>query len=1089
MDCYQKKIMRCFVFLACLILHLASYRVSFAQSYQLISYQTDQGLPNNIVKGIVQDGTGFIWIATDGGISRYDGKNFLNYKKELPSNYTKGFMRTRAGKILCLNDGGLTEVHSKYDGATFSSFIAGGQDLKDAKKVIYPKDALEDCQGNVWVAESQSILKWSKGQTKRYTFEEKYLKNDFSRSFRIVEAACGHLFITTYAGFLFKYNDTEDKFDLIDIGERIYDVADAIAIERSTIWLGESSGVTEVKFSPDYKKHTTKRVIKESAVSALHIDKKGNVFMGTWRKGVFRIDYAQENPTARKIVESKANVINYIFVDAEGNLWLCTNDGLEFLQPNAFKTVVVGDYNVYVQSISYKAGQALVLSEGSKIHQVLFQNNDYETKVLYDHKANVFGLAQTKGKYYIGTNDAELVIWQRDKVKTIDLRKYGATVNQVYADKKDNVWISQYDRKNGVVKVDAEDNLTHYSNAEGLESPIYAVAEAPDGTLYAVGEGSAFLYRFNPSKNKFENISQPVITQSNITLRARDLYVEDDHTIWIGTNLGLFVQRNGKLSLVNLGKRFTNADVSAIAKDKEGNFWIGSELGLIKYKGDKVVVFEKVNGLSNVNISHRGILCTDNGRIFVATTNGFNFSVQKLGSTEHTPAPVFLNMKSNDQHIDWEKQKVFEGGITFQVDFVSFTYPNQPVLYQYRLKGITEGEEWIDLGTQNQIVQPRMPAGSYVLEIRARQQGNHDWSKPITFSFQINKLWYLTNLAIFSYIVLGAVLIWLGVNIYTFRLKQQKQVLSKRIALATKEIEERAQHLQEANTLLSSQKEEIQRQKKSLEEQKDLLEETYQIIQLKNNKITDSIRYARTIQSAVLPEERALNNAFRDHFVIYRPKDVVSGDFYWMLPYQNRHFVAVVDCTGHGVPGAFMSMIGHTLLYRIIKLKGILEPAAILATLHNEVRVVLRQRYTGNVDGMDICLCVLEKMDSQNDYSPYKITFSGAKLPLYYVTNDSLELLEEDRKAIGGIQNQARNFTNKEVILQAGDMIYLRSDGITDQNNFKRKKFGETQFSKIIEKNAHLPMKEQKNILEEALDNYQEGTEQRDDITVLGIKL
>jgi serine phosphatase RsbU (regulator of sigma subunit) len=382
-----------------------------------------------------------------------------------------------------------------------------------------------------------------------------------------------------------------------------------------------------------------------------------------------------------------------------------------------------------------------------------------------------------------------------------------------------------------------------------------------------------------------------------------------------------------------------------------------------------------------------------------------------------------------------------------------------------------------------------MPAGNYVLEIRAKQQGNHEWSKPLTFNFQVNKLWYLTNLAIFCYIVLGVLLIWLGVNVYTYRLKQQKVVLSHRIALATKEIEERAQHLHEANTLLLSQKEEIQRQKENIEEQKDLLEETYRIIQLKNNKITDSIRYARTIQTAVLPEERALNNAFREHFVIYRPKDVVSGDFYWLLPFQNRQFLAVVDCTGHGVPGAFMSMIGHTLLYRIIKLKGIFSPAQILSTLHNEVRVVLRQRYTSNVDGMDVCLCVLEKMDEHNDLSPHKITFAGAKLPLYYVTNDSLEILEEDRKAIGGIQSQVRMFTNKEVILQAGDTLYLRSDGIVDQNNVKRKKFSETQFSKIIEKNAHLPMKEQRTMLEEALEKHQEGTEQRDDITVLGIRL
>ncbi len=1086
------KISQAFLLLLCLqIAVFGGCGNVFAQSYQLLSYQTDQGLPNNMVKGITQDATGFIWVATDGGISRFDGKNFFNFKKELPSNYTKGFIRTMAGKILSVNDGGITEITNTHEGATFAPFLPGGQDLKDETKTIYPKDALEDCKNNIWIAESTSILRWTKGHTKRYTFEEKYLKNDFSRSFRIVEMFCGQLFVTTFAGFVFRYNEQTDKFDLIDIGERVYDVSDVTTPTRNTLWLGEADGITEVKFSNDYLTATSKRIIKIPAVSSLCIDKKGKIYLGTWRKGVHIIDYEKDTPVARKIEESKASVINHIFTDSESNLWLCTNEGLEFLQPNSFKPVKTTEENVYVQSVSYRQGQALLICEGSRVHSVAFHKNDYETRLIYDNKTNIYGLTQTKGKYYIGTGDAKIIVWQKGETTEINVNKYGQTVNQLYTDRMGDVWICQYDRPNGLLKLDEAGKLVFYSKSEGIESPIYAITEAKDGTFYAAGEGNAFLYKWNSSRRIFENISLPIPVQSNIPLRVRDIYAEDNGDIWLATNLGLFLQENTKkkITAVNLGKRFAQADVSSVTKDKDNNYWIGSELGLIKYKAGKAVIFEKVNGLSNVNISHRGILCTNNGNIFVATTNGFNYSVEKVGGIEITPAPVFLTMKVNGQRIDWERRKNFEGGITFQADFVSFTYPNQPVLYQYRLKGITQGEDWVELGTQNQIIQPRLPAGDYLLEIRAKQQGNHDWSKPIVFEFRVNRFWYLSAVAIFLYIILAIFVLWAGVSLYTYRLKQQKAVLSRRIALATKEIEERAQHLHEANTLLYAQKEEIQRQKESIEEKKDLLEETYKIIQLKNSKITDSIRYARTIQTAVLPEERALKNAFREHFITYRPKDMVSGDFYWMLPFQNHLFVAVVDCTGHGVPGAFMSMIGHTLLYRIIKLKGVSEPAQILSMLHNEVRVVLRQRHTTNVDGMDVCLCLIEKMDTQNDLSPRKITFAGAKLPLYYITNNSLEILEEDRKAIGGIQSQVRQFTNKQVILQAGDMLYLRSDGIVDQNNERRKKFGESQFSRLLEKNAHLPMSEQKILLEEALDKHQEGTEQRDDITVLGIKL
>ncbi len=1071
------------------VLPFVGLSVGYAQSYQLISYQTDQGLPNNMVKGITQDTTGFIWVATDGGISRFDGKNFVNFKKELPSNYTKGFLRTTRGRLLCINDGGLTEIQPKQDGATMQSFIAGGQDIKDEKKVIYPKNAVEDCQGSIWVSESTSILRLEKGQSKRYNFDEKYLVNDFTRSFRVVEASCGQIFATTFGGFLFHFNDAKNQFDLIDIGMRIHNISDAVMIDRNTLWIGESEGITEVKFNSNYKQQTAKRVLKIPAVSSLCLDKRGSVFVGTWRNGVYQVTHDSTLPTATEITESKAHVINHIFVDVENNIWLCTNDGLEFLKPNAFKRVAVSERNVYVQAISYKPKQALLISEGATLHQIVFQNNSYESRKVYDAGSNIYGITQTKGKYYIGSNDAKLITWQKGVATEISLAQYGQTINQLYADRMNNIWICQYNRINGLLKLDSTGKYTLYSKAEGLNSPIYAVTEAPDGTLYAAGEGNDFLYRWNTSKRIFENISLPIPVQSNTPVRVKDVFVEENGNIWLATNLGLWLQKGAKLNLVNLGKRFAQVDMNSVVKDKEDNIWIGSELGLIKYKNEQVVVFEKVNGLSNVNISPRGILHTDNGQIFVATTNGFNYSIEKLGSIESTPPPVFLSVKINNQRTPIEKENIYEGGVTFQVDFVSFTYPNQPVLYQYRLKGISQGDDWIDLGTQNQITQPRMPAGTYMLEVRAKQQGNHTWSNAVVLTFQVNKLWYLTYFAIFAYVVLGGLLIWISVSLYTYRLKQQKMVLFKRIRLATKEIEERAQHLHEANTLLYTQKEEIQQQKESMEEQKNLLENTYKIIQLKNSKITDSIRYARTIQTAVLPEERTLANTFREHFVLYRPKDVVSGDFYWLLSYQNRQYIAVVDCTGHGVPGAFMSMIGHTLLYRIIKLKGISSPSQILSMLHNEVRVVLRQRHTTNVDGMDVCLCVIEKKDTNVDLSPHKITFSGAKLPLYYVANNSLEILQEDRRSIGGIQSMSRSFTNKEIILQAGDMLYLRSDGIVDQNNVKRKKFGENQFSSLIEKNAHLSMIEQRKTMEEALDKHQEGTEQRDDITVLGIKL
>ncbi len=162
-----------------------------------------------------------------------------------------------------------------------------------------------------------------------------------------------------------------------------------------------------------------------------------------------------------------------------------------------------------------------------------------------------------------------------------------------------------------------------------------------------------------------------------------------------------------------------------------------------------------------------------------------------------------------------------------------------------------------------------------------------------------------------------------------------------------------------------------------VEERTEKLNESNEELKEKNDKITDSIRYAQTIQNAILPTESQLKDAFSNHFLLFRPKDIVSGDFYWLNQTEEKTFIAVADCTGHGVPGAFMSMIGSSLLDDIVSEKKIHEPAMMLEMLHIGIRMGLKQEETDNDDGMDVCLCVISK----NLDGTFTVEFAGAKTP------------------------------------------------------------------------------------------------------------
>lgn len=265
----------------------------------------------------------------------------------------------------------------------------------------------------------------------------------------------------------------------------------------------------------------------------------------------------------------------------------------------------------------------------------------------------------------------------------------------------------------------------------------------------------------------------------------------------------------------------------------------------------------------------------------------------------------------------------------------------------------------------------------------------------------------------------------------------------------------------------------------------------------KNKQIMDSIRYAEKIQDAILPLDQRIDSLIGEHFIIFKPKDIVSGDFYWCGQVEEKILIAAVDCTGHGIPGAFMAMIGNTLLNKIVLEQKILLPSKILERLNIEVRRVLKQEQEKSkiLDGMDVCLCLVEKEEN-------KVTFSGSMRPLYIVKGPAANgtgrdgagtefvKIKGDFSPIGGKQpRRISKFTDKVVAVSSGDVIYLTSDGYVDQNNKENKKFGSNRFKDIIKNCAHLDPGKQKTILLEKLSEHQGREKQRDDILIIGIRI
>ena len=251
-------------------------------------------------------------------------------------------------------------------------------------------------------------------------------------------------------------------------------------------------------------------------------------------------------------------------------------------------------------------------------------------------------------------------------------------------------------------------------------------------------------------------------------------------------------------------------------------------------------------------------------------------------------------------------------------------------------------------------------------------------------------------------------------------------------------------------------------------------------------RTSQSIESATLIQDAILPTSAALKQVFADHFVLFLPKDTVSGDFYWMHTRQGKTIFVLADCTGHGIPGAFMTMIGNSILDQIIRIDQEESPVKIMEKMHAKIQMLLHQNETNVQNGMDMSIIRVEDEGDER----VKLVFGGARQSLCYIENGELMRIKGARSSVGGTFQQKNSFVEHSLLLNAGTQVYLFSDGYIDQNlPNSRKKIGSIHFFKQLEEFHQLPFSIQKTQLKETLALQLPHREQRDDITVIGLKL
>jgi serine phosphatase RsbU (regulator of sigma subunit) len=470
------------------------------------------------------------------------------------------------------------------------------------------------------------------------------------------------------------------------------------------------------------------------------------------------------------------------------------------------------------------------------------------------------------------------------------------------------------------------------------------------------------------------------------------------------------------------------------------------------------------DGLCGNEITPGGLFLDQNDLLWIGTYHGIsNFNIRAKSTLNYAPVCYIEKMFLNGDRIKVENNHTFshnENNFVFEISALSFS-DETSVEYEYYLRGTGNKYSSYHRGIDYRADYNNLPPGKYEFIYKAKGK-NNIWGYAVKFEFAIKKAWYNTWIFRITIAVLFLVFTYLIYIIRVRTIKEQKRRLEQ-------QVRERTHELEVANT--------------EIEAQRDFAQAQRDQIALQQKSIMDSITYAQTIQNSLLPSARTLKTMLPEHFVLFKPRDVVSGDYYWFSEHESHYYVAAADCTGHGVPGAFMSMLGMALMNEIVSKNPTIDADAMLNELRRQIIKNLHQRGDPDAarDGMDMVVC---KIDRQENL----LQFAGANNPLYLIRDGELTEYKTDKMPVS-IHDIMHPFNGLEIKLLAGDQIYIFSDGYADQfGGPKRKKLKYRPFKELLVSNSGKKMVEQGIILDREFEQWKGDLEQIDDVVVIGLK-
>ncbi len=1067
----------------------------------LPGFSIGDGLSSNSITVLFQDNRGFLWIGTEDGLNRYDGYSFKIYRHnpEDPHSISGNFIQTIVqddSHNLWIGTKGAGLNKLDYKTGKFTAYLHRENDVT----ALPGNDVfglLVDNRKRLWVKTRAhlSLFMGDSAGFKNYGHFLNVFNLSRSTHYPLILESDSSLLLGTRDG-LNRFNTVTGHFsrypfvgvgDLPDrepvqqlqlIGVDQYlaatpsglqwvdlhkprsisippsvassdlrgTVNDILKLESGAIWLGTHKGleVFDRSLLIHYPIERGNRALVPYHVTALLQDGSGIIWIGTRFKGLLKLDLTPPKfkTTARDIFTSKQfESLNFqsVLRDGKDRLWLGTlNRGVYRYSP------ATGQLSHYI------------------IDKDKYRADDDAVYELFEDEEGRLWAGSNSGLYYFipALNDfVEFHYGYNSEIETL------LSANKICAltsDSTGNLWIgTQF----GLYEYDKSAVFSYFLDEVTREGPSSNQVNALEvdnlGNVWIGTEKG--LDVFDKRTGSFKRILFPGYAASQNSVDVLSLTCDGNGRILAGTRSGVWSVAPDSTMAVRMAgdDNLANDMINSIITDATNRAWVGTNKGIACVNPDGTVFnFDVYDGLPGFVFNKGSVFKDPEGTLFFGGAEGLCWA--HPDSINYNLTQPKMAVTSIETYRKGERVGEFTGTVdtfivkyrpnmSLAIEFAALEY-TQPAKNRYKIFLQGYDDTWRPVTRENKFFFSNLFPNEYTLKIIA-SNNDFTWNNnPLELHLIVTPPLWMTNYAYAFYVLVIVFTVQMFINI-------------------------RIRHYKKVNRSLKDKTVD----KNQIEAQREALSNI-------NQSLTDSINYARRIQSAMIPDEEALRRIFPASFVYLRPRDIVSGDFYWFHQRGDKIFVALADCTGHGVPGAFMSIIGIDLLKNLIEVQKLENPAEILKSMNEELFKSLRKNVGINGadnqvdDGMDITLLMIDKKHKTFE-------FAGALGEFYLMRDNKILTFKGDRYSLGFIKDGSLpHFTGKHGTIHEGDVIYLFSDGFPDQfGGPDRKKFKYRRFRLLLLNMHRLAFADQKVIIHQKIEEWMDhDNEQVDDMLVLG---